>query len=119
MLGLHVRQNQLQHLVAGGRGPGQLLLPPRSLQDGQQVQQAQQHGLVRCEMGNLGDPAGVLSKTPVSSNPADHPQLLLPVTSPLQPGCHPGRARGKRSSLHFEISLNYFVSWPQAVVVTA
>lgn len=48
MLGLHVGQQQLQHLVGAAGSSGLLLLPVlSSLQDGQQVQQAQQHCLGR------------------------------------------------------------------------
>lgn len=54
MLSLHVGQHQLQHLVPGARGPSALALEPlASLQDGQQVQQAQQHCLVWGQMGSL------------------------------------------------------------------
>lgn len=54
MLGLHVGQHQLQHLVPGVCGPSALALEPlASLQDGQQVQQAQQHCLVWGQMGSV------------------------------------------------------------------
>lgn len=76
MLCLHVGQDQLQHLIAGGGRSGLLLLPLGSLQDRQQVQKAQQYCLVQCETENQGNPADVLSKTPVTSKPPDHPQLL-------------------------------------------
>lgn len=76
MLCLHVGQNQLQHFIAGGSWSGLFLLPLGSLQDRQQVQQAQQYCLVQCETVNLRNSADVLSKTPVTPKPSDDPQLL-------------------------------------------
>lgn len=88
VLGLHVGQHQLQHLVPGGRGSPVALVPLASLQDGQQVQQAQQHRLVWGQMGNLSSCSlqNTVNPNPVTTHgrccSPDRPECFKPVTCP-------------------------------------